>query len=147
RIAVAGESFGGYLTMCALTGYPDLWCAGSATVPFINWFTEMESERGDLRYWDLQNMGDPVRDRERLTEASPAFFIERIRAPVQIIAGANDPRCPLTESLQAKQKLEGTGVELDFKYYENEGHSFDRMENIVDSMLRTYRFLIAHLLR
>lgn len=147
RVAVMGESFGGYLTMCSLVSYPDRWCAGSATVPFLNWFTEMENEREDLRFWDMQNMGDPFGDAERLRKASPVFFLDSIKAPVQIIAGKNDPRCPLSESLQAKEKLVSAGIPLDFKFYENEGHSFEKMENIVDSQVRTYNFIMTHLLR
>jgi dipeptidyl aminopeptidase/acylaminoacyl peptidase len=146
KVAVMGESFGGYLTMCALVTYPERWCAGSAAVPFLNWFTEMENERKDLRFWDLQNMGDPSRDSERLRKASPLFFLDRIKAPVQIMAGENDPRCPLSESLQAKERLESAGIPLDFKFYENEGHSFEKMEDIVDSQIRTYNFLLEHLL-
>ena len=106
----------------------------------------MESEREDLRYWDIQNMGDPVKDADRLRSASPVFFLDRIRAPVQIIAGENDPRCPLSESLQAKEKIEKMHVPLDFKFYRGEGHSFEKMENIIDSQMRTYRFLRKHLL-
>ncbi len=145
RIAVMGASFGGYLTMCALTKYENRWVCGSATVPFLNWFTEMENEREDLRFWDLQNMGNPETDAERLREASPIFFIDRIRVPVQIIAGANDPRCPLEESIQAKEKLESLGMPVDFKFYEDEGHSFSKLSNIVDSNMRTLAFLEKHL--
>jgi len=146
RIAVMGESFGGYLTMCALTKHEDRWICGSARVPFLNWFTEMENEREDLRFWDLQNMGNPQKDTERLREASPVFFLDRIMAPVQIIAGANDPRCPLEESIQAKEKLESLGMQVDFKYYEDEGHTFSKLCNIVDSSMRTLAFLEKHLL-
>jgi len=146
KIAVTGASFGGYLTMCALAFYPERWCAGSAIVPFVNWFTEMASEREDLRYWDLQNMGDPESDRERFIKASPYFHLSSIRAPVQIIAGANDPRCPLEESEQTKEALERMGMKPDFIFYPDEGHSFQRMENIVDSQMRTFNFLLKHLI-
>lgn len=145
RVAVMGGSFGGYLTMCALTKYPGRWRCGSAIVPFLNWFTEMENEREDLRYWDSQNMGDPVADRERLREASPVFFLDRIDAPVQIIAGANDPRCPLSESLQAKEKMERLGKSIDFKYYEGEGHSFSGRKNRIDHYMRVIKFVSEHL--
>ncbi len=147
RIAVAGESFGGYLTMCALTAYPDRWACGSAVVPFLNWFTEMASERGDLRYWDEQNMGTPERDGERLRQASPFFHLDRIAAPVQIIAGENDPRCPLEESMQAAQKLRELGKKVEFNYYTEEGHSFSKRENRVDADMRVFSFLTANLLR
>lgn len=146
RIAVSGGSFGGYLTMCALTRHPEKWVCGSAVVPFLNWFTEMENEREDLKYWDHENMGDPVKDRDRLRDASPIFFLEKISAPVQIIAGANDPRCPLEESLQAKNELERLGKQVEFKHYEDEGHGFSKRENKVDANMRLLRFLEKHLI-
>lgn len=145
RIAVGGGSFGGYLTMCALTRNPDKWACGTAVVPFLNWFTEMENERDDLKFWDHENMGDPVKDRERLREASPIFFLDRITVPVQIIAGANDPRCPLSESLQAKSEMERLGKKIEFKYYEDEGHGFSKRENRVDADLRVIRFIERNL--
>ncbi len=145
KIAVTGASFGGYLTMCALTRYPDRWACGSAVVPFLNWFTEMENEREDLRFWDMQNMGDPAKDRERLKNASPFFYLDRVIAPVQIIAGANDPRCPLEESIRAKEEMEKLGKKVDFHYYPDEGHGFSKRENRVDADMRVFRFLETHL--
>src|SRR5207245_1925485 len=87
--------------------------AGSAIVPFLNWFTEIQNERDDLRYWDMQNMGDPEKDKDRLREASPIFFIDQIRVPVQMIAGAHDPRCPPSETLQAQNELRKHGKQDD----------------------------------
>ena len=146
RVGVTGASFGGYLTMCCLTFYSELWKCGSAVVPFMNWFTEIENERSDLRYWDLTNMGDPVKDRERLMKASPYFYLENIRAPVQIIAGEHDPRCPRSESEEAVRKLRELGKQVDYICYEGEGHSFRSVERRADADYRCYKFLISHLL-
>jgi dipeptidyl aminopeptidase/acylaminoacyl peptidase len=146
RVAVRGGSFGGYLTMCALTKYPDEWVCGSALFPFLNWFTEMENEREDLRYWDYQNMGDPNVDKERLREASPIFFLDRVKCPVQIIGGANDPRCPLEEAEQAKKILESLRKDVDFIVYEDEGHGFRSLKNRIDAYKRSIAFLERHLL-
>ncbi len=145
RVAVTGGSFGGYLTMCALTKYPELWAAGSALVPFLNWFTEIANERDDLQYWDKQNMGDPEKDKERLHEASPIFYIDRIKAPVQMIAGAHDPRCPVSETLQAKEELVKRGKETDVMIYEDEGHGFRKLDNRLDAYKKTTEFLSKHL--
>jgi dipeptidyl aminopeptidase/acylaminoacyl peptidase len=79
RIAVTGISYGGFMTMTCATQYPARWAAGSALVPFVNWFTEHASEREDLQYWDDQNMGDPVKDYERWYANSPIFFVDRIK--------------------------------------------------------------------
>ena len=145
NIAVTGASYGGYLTMCCLTFHPGLWRCGSAGVPFLNWFTEMESERGDLHYWDIQNMGDPEKDADRLRRASPFFYMENIDAPVQIIAGGNDPRCPLEESESAVKRLKSLGKEVDFKFYDGEGHWFRKLENSVDADSRAFLFIMEHL--
>jgi dipeptidyl aminopeptidase/acylaminoacyl peptidase len=145
RIAVTGISYGGYLTMCALTRFPNRWAAGAALFPFLNWFTEFESEREDLQYWDRENMGDPVKNAERFREASPIFFIERVEAPVQIVAGAQDPRCPMSESVQARDALQKLGRPIDFIVYEDEGHGFRKTENRVGALKRRADFLEKHL--
>ena len=145
RIAVTGGSFGGYLTMCALTKYPDLWAAGSALVPFLNWFTEIANERDDLQYWDKQNMGDPEKDKERLREASPIFYIDQVKAPVQLIAGAHDPRCPASETLQARDELQRLGKKAEVVIYEDEGHGFLKLDNRVDAYKKNLQFLTIHL--
>ena len=83
-----GGSYGGYLTMMAVTKAPDLWAAGVAIVPFVNWFTEIENEDPALREYDSATMGDPVKDKARLQERSPINFVDRIKAPLLILAGA-----------------------------------------------------------
>jgi dipeptidyl aminopeptidase/acylaminoacyl peptidase len=145
KVAVTGGSYGGYLTMCALTKYPGLWACGSALMPFLNWFTEFASEREDLQYWDRENMGDPERDRERFIEASPIFFIDRIQAPVQLIGGRHDPRCPPGEIEQAERELRRLGKAVETVIYEDEGHGFRKLENRVDAYKRICHFISRHL--
>ncbi len=147
RIAVTGRSHGGYLTMTCLTRYPELWCAGSAVVPFLNWFTAHANSREDLQHWDIENFGDPVENHDLWHERSPFFFLENVEAPVQLICGENDPRCPPGESLQARDRLLEIGREVDFKLYEGEGHAFLKTENVVDAELRRVNFLVKHLQR
>jgi len=147
RIAVTGRSWGGYLTMTCLTRYPDRWAAGSAVVPFLNWFTAHANSREDLQHWDLENFGDPEKDRELWRERSPFFFLDRIQAPVQLICGAHDVRCPASESLQARDRLVEMGKVCDFVLYADEGHSFLKIENVVDAKGRCAAFLAEMLER
>jgi dipeptidyl aminopeptidase/acylaminoacyl peptidase len=147
RIAVTGRSHGGYLTMSCLTQYPDRWAGGSAVVPFLNWFTSHANSRIDLQHWDIENMGDPVENQALWRERSPYFFLDRIQAPVQLICGANDPRCPASESIQARDALQALGKPVDFILYPDEGHAFLKIANVVDHELRRVAFLAACLER
>ncbi|GEM_PF-142142 len=141
RIAVTGRSWGGYLTMTVLTGFPDRWAGGSAVVPFLNWFTGHLNSREDLRHWDIQNFGHPVENARLYYERSPFFFLHRVAAPVQLICGAHDVRCPASESTQARDLLLAQGRECELVLYEDEGHDFLKTENVVDAQQRRVDFL------
>ena len=140
-VAVTGRSHGGYLTMTCLTQFPELWCGGSAVVPFMNWFKSHEESREDLQHWNIENMGDPKENYERWYNASPYFFLDRISAPVQLICGGNDPRCPASDSLDARDKLVELGKDVQMLLYEDEGRSFLKIENVIDSEVRRVEFL------
>jgi dipeptidyl aminopeptidase/acylaminoacyl peptidase len=141
RVAVTGRSWGGYLTMTAMTQYPDRWAGGSAVVPFLNWFTAHANSREDLQHWDEENFGHPERDRELYRQRSPFFFLERLAAPVQMICGAHDIRCPASESIQARDRLLALGKACDLVLYDDEGHSFLKIENVIDAQKRQVAFL------
>lgn len=141
RIAVTGRSHGGYLTMTCLTQFPELWCGGSAVVPFMNWFKSHQESREDLQHWNIQNMGDPNENYEIWYNHSPYFFLDRIEAPVQLICGGKDPRCPASDSLDARDKLDELGKEVELLLYRDEGHYFLNMENILKAEIRRIEFL------
>ncbi|MAT40765.1 MAG: hypothetical protein CL609_00375 [Anaerolineaceae bacterium] len=145
RIAVTGRSWGGYLTMTCLTQFPNRWAAGSAAVPFLNWFTSHKNSRQDLQHWDRENFGDPEKDYDLWYQRSPYFFLDRIQAPVQLLCGANDVRCPASESLQAQEKLLSLGKVCEYHAYEGEGHALLKVENQVDAKRRRAEFLAKYL--
>ena len=145
RIAVTGRSWGGYLTMTCLTQYPERWAAGSAAVPFLNWFTSHKNSRQDLQHWDRENFGDPETNHDLWYQRSPYFFLDRIQAPVQLLCGENDVRCPASESLQAQKKLLALGKVCDYFSYAGEGHALLKVENQVDAKKRRAEFLAQYL--
>lgn len=145
KVAVTGRSHGGYLTMTCLTQFPELWRAGSAVVPFTNWFKSHEEAREDLQHWNIENMGDPKENYERWYNASPYFFLDRIDAPVQMICGGNDPRCPASDSIDTRDKLVEMRKSVDFLLYEDEGHAFLKIGNIIDSETKRVAFLAKEL--
>jgi dipeptidyl aminopeptidase/acylaminoacyl peptidase len=141
KIAVMGGSYGGYLSMMAVTKAPDLWAAGVPIVPFVNWFTEIENEDPLLRENDLATMGDPMKDKARLQERSPINFVDQIKAPLLLLAGGNDPRCPRTEAEQVASAVKKRGGVVELRVYENEGHGFAKVENQIDAYTRVMNFL------
>ena len=100
-----------------------------------------KNEREELRFWDLENMGDPEKDEERLHNASPIFYIDKIKTPVLLLAGANDPRCPVEESEQAREELVKHGRPVELKVYADEGHGFRKTKNRVDAYSSIIAFL------
>ncbi len=141
KVAVTGRSHGGYLTMTCLTAYPGLFAGGSAVVPFLNWIKSHYESREDLQHWNIENMGDPEDNRDLWIARSPYFFLDRVQAPVQMICGENDPRCPASESIDARDKLVELGKEVELLLYKGEGHSFLKIENVIDSELKRIEFL------
>jgi dipeptidyl aminopeptidase/acylaminoacyl peptidase len=144
KLIVMGGSYGGYLTMMAVTRHPELWAAGVPIVPFVNWFTEFENEDPQLQESDRLFMGDPVKDKALWADRSPINSIAKVKAPLLILAGANDPRCPRGESEQIEAAVKKQGGTAILKIYENEGHGFSRVENQIDAYQRAADFLRVH---
>jgi len=144
KIAVMGGSYGGYLSMMAVTKAPEVWAAGVPIVPFVNWFTEIENEDPVLQQSDLATMGDVVKNKALYEDRSPINFIDQIKAPLLLLAGGHDPRCPKSETQQVVDAIKKRGGTVDAKIYENEGHGFARVENQIDAYKRVADFLLAH---
>ncbi len=144
KIAVMGGSYGGYLSMMSVTKAPDVWAAGVPIVPFVNWATEIENEDPVLQQSDLATMGDPVKNKALYDDRSPINFVDQIKAPLLLLAGGHDPRCPKSEALQVVDAIRKRGGTVEYKIYENEGHGFARVENQIDAYKRVADFLLAH---
>jgi dipeptidyl aminopeptidase/acylaminoacyl peptidase len=144
KVILMGGSYGGYLTMMGVTKAPEVWAAGVPIVPFVNWFTEIQNEDPILQQSDLATMGDLVANKARYEERSPINFVDQIKAPLYLLAGGNDPRCPKTEAQQVVDAVKKRGGVAEYKVYENEGHGFARVENQIDAYKRVADFLIAH---
>ncbi len=144
KLILMGGSYGGYMTMMGVTKAPELWAAGVPIVPFVNWFTEIQNEDPVLQQSDLATMGDPVKNKALYEDRSPINFVDQIKAPLYLLAGGNDPRCPKEEAQQVVDAVKKRGGVVEYKVYENEGHGFARVENQIDAYKRVADFLKAH---
>ena len=144
KLILMGGSYGGYMTMMGVTKAPELWAAGVPIVPFVNWFTEIQNEDPVLQQSDLATMGDPEKNKSLYEDRSPINFVEKIKAPLYLLAGGHDPRCPKTEAQQVVDAIKKRGGVVEYKVYENEGHGFSKVENQIDAYKRVTDFLKAH---
>jgi dipeptidyl aminopeptidase/acylaminoacyl peptidase len=144
KLILMGGSYGGYMTMMGVTKAPEIWAAGVPIVPFVNWFTEIQNEDPVLQQSDLATMGDLEKNKALYEDRSPISFVDRIKAPLYLLAGGNDPRCPKTESQQVVDAIKKRGGVVEYKVYENEGHGFAKVENQIDAYRRVADFLKAH---
>ena len=144
KLVSMGGSYGGYLTMMAVTKYPDMWGAGVSIVPYVNWFTELSTEDPAIRAYDISIMGDPVENKALYEDRSPINFIDRIKAPILLIAGGNDVRDPSNEAQQVADAIKKKGGVVQLKIYQGEGHQFSRVETQIDEMKVISDFLKVH---
>jgi dipeptidyl aminopeptidase/acylaminoacyl peptidase len=144
KLILMGGSYGGYMTMMGVTKAPEMWAAGVPIVPFVNWFTEIQNEDPVLQQSDLATMGDLVKNKALYEDRSPIHFIDRVNAPLLLLAGGHDPRCPHEESQQVADAIKKRGGVVEYKVYENEGHGFSKVENQIDAYRRAAEFLKAH---
>lgn len=132
HIAIYGGSYGGYATLAGLAFTPDLYACGVDYVGVSNLFTFLETVPP---YWEplremlYEMVGHPDRDKEQLAATSPALHADRIKVPLLIAQGANDPRVKKNESDQMVEAMRARGVEVEYMVCDNEGHGFRNEEN------------------
>ena len=132
RVAIYGGSYGGYATLAGMTFTPDLYACGIDYVGVSNLFTFMKTIPP---YWkqELEIMYEMVGDMEKdsvlLRAASPVFHVDKIKSPLFIAQGANDPRVNKAESDQMVDALKKRGIAVEYLVKNNEGHGFHNEEN------------------
>lgn len=129
RIAVMGGSYGGYMTLAAITLYPELWAAAVDTVGIVNWESFLKNTSGYRRRQREVEYGRLDKDIDFLRRISPIAKIDRIKCPLFVIAGRNDPRVPWTEGEQVINALKKRGATVQWKLYDDEGHGVSKLKN------------------
>jgi dipeptidyl aminopeptidase/acylaminoacyl peptidase len=148
RVAIYGGSYGGYATLAGLTLTPDLYAAGVDYVGVSNMFTFMKTIPP---YWKpmldmfYEMVGNPKTDSLKLAEVSPVFLVDKIKAPLFVAQGANDPRVNKAESDQIVEALKKRGIAVEYMVKDNEGHGFHNEENRFDFYRSMLAFLDKHL--
>jgi dipeptidyl aminopeptidase/acylaminoacyl peptidase len=129
RIAVSGGSYGGYMTLAAVTLYPDLWAAAVDTVGIASFETFLKNTSGYRRKLREVEYGSLERDLAFLRSVSPLGKVQRIKTPLMVIQGKNDPRVPYTEAEQIVKALRDRGASVEYKLFDDEGHGIVKLSN------------------
>lgn len=135
RIAIYGGSYGGYATLAGITKTPELYACAVDYVGVANMFTFMNTIPP---YWEpyremfYEMVGNPKTDSVMLAEVSPVFHVDKIKCPLLVAQGSNDPRVNKAESDQIVESLRKRGVEVEYIVKDNEGHGFYNQENQFD---------------
>jgi dipeptidyl aminopeptidase/acylaminoacyl peptidase len=145
QVAVMGGSYGGFMVLAALTEYPDLWTAGVDIVGIANMVTFLENTGSYRRALREPEYGSLERDREFLESISPIHKAGKIRAPLMVIHGKNDPRVPVGEAEQIVHRVRENGGTVEYLLYEDEGHGLAKLRNRLDAYPKIAAFLDEHL--
>ncbi|WP_433330737.1 prolyl oligopeptidase family serine peptidase [Spirillospora sp. CA-294931] len=145
KIVLTGGSWGGYLTLLGLGTQPDAWSVGVAAVPVADYVAAYEDEMEGLQAFDRSLFGgSPDEVPARYLESSPLTYVEQVRAPVLILAGENDPRCPIRQINNYLAALADHGHTHDVYRYDA-GHGSLVVEERIKQMEAEITFALTHL--
>ncbi len=148
RIGIIGGSYGGYMVLAALAYKPEEFAVGVDIFGVSNWFRTLESIP---KWWEsfrlalYKEIGDPEKDREMLREVSPVFHADKIKRPLIVIQGANDPRVVKPESDDIVAAVKKNGVPVEYVVFPDEGHGFTKRKNEITAWGAILEFLDKHL--
>jgi len=148
RILIAGGSYGGHMTLAVSYLYSDrIRCSIDIVGPssFVTFLQNTSGYRRDLRRVEYGDERDP-KMRAFLEEIAPLNNAEKIRKPIFVIQGANDPRVPMSESVQMVQKIRGVGTPVWYLMAKDEGHGFAKKNNRDFMMYSSIEFIKRYLL-
>jgi dipeptidyl aminopeptidase/acylaminoacyl peptidase len=145
RAVVAGGSWGGYVTLLAIGLHPERWAAAVAAVPVADYPTAYEDEAPSLQAFDRSLFGgSPDEVGDLYVERSPLTYVDRVQAPVLVIAGDNDTRCPIRQVLNYVEALKGRGGEVEL-YRFDAGHGSMVIDERVRHMAAELDFVLPRL--
>ncbi len=139
-ILLTGWSYGGYLTLQTLGRYPDLWAGGMSGIAIADWTTMYEDEAETLRGYQRSLFGGTPQEKpEAHAAASPITYAEQVRAPIMVIQGSNDTRCPARQMRGYEAKMRSFGKDFDIHWFAA-GHGSLSMETSIEHQEMFMRF-------
>ena len=148
RMGIIGGSYGGYMVLAALAFEPQAFGVGVDIFGVSNWVRTLESIPS---WWEAQRValykeiGDPVTQKDMLVATSPVFHADKIRRPLIVLQGANDPRVIKPESDDIVASVKKSGVPVEYIVFPDEGHGFTKRPNQIKGYGAIREFLDRYL--
>lgn len=149
KIGIIGGSYGGYMTMAALTYTPEEFAVGVNLFGVTNWIRTLRSIPS---WWEAQKealykeLGNPnSADSVRLRQISPLFHTDKVTKPLIVLQGSQDPRVLQVESDEIVAGVKKNGVPVEYVLFEDEGHGFVKKENQITAYGKVLEFLDVYL--
>jgi dipeptidyl aminopeptidase/acylaminoacyl peptidase len=146
KVGITGGSYGGYAALMGMTMFGGAYDAGAEIVGISSLMTFLENTAPYRRALRTSEYGDPAKDRDVLLKLSPLTYLDRLKAPMLIVQGANDPRVPAGEAVQFYDALKKRGVDAEMLIFSDEGHGSQKRDNKVYEIGYTLRFFQKHLI-
>ena len=144
KVAAWGGSYGGFMTMAAITEAPELFGAACNVVGIVNFKTFLEQTKDYRRALREVEYG-PLSDPDFLKSISPIHKVDKIDTPLMLAHGLNDPRVPVGEAMQIAVALKKRGKDVEELYFPDEGHGFAKEENRLLYFEQLAKFFDRHL--
>ncbi len=145
RVGITGGSYGGYSTLVGMTMFAGTYDAGASVVGISDLATFLKNTSPYRRILRISEYGDPDKDAEALKKLSPVTYLDRVRSPLLLIQGLNDPRVPAGEAVQLHESLEKRGIASRLILIPDEGHGSAKRGNQVIEIGHVLRFFEEHL--
>ncbi|MEH7275022.1 S9 family peptidase [Neobacillus vireti] len=145
KIAIVGGSYGGFMVLAAISHYPHLWAAGIDIVGMSSLRTFLKTTSPWRKKLREAEYGTIEKDGEFFDQIDPLNHADKIKAPLLVIHGVNDPRVSVQESEQIVEKLKARNHPVTFIRIEEEGHTMVKLKNKVDSYAKMAEFLQQYL--
>ncbi|WP_303316089.1 S9 family peptidase [Flavivirga abyssicola] len=149
KIGIMGGSYGGYMTMAALTYTPEEFAVGVNIFGVTNWIRTLKSIPP---WWEsfkdalYKELGNPhTADSIRLRRISPLFHTDKVTKPLIVLQGAKDPRVLQVESDEIVAGVRKNGIPVEYVLFEDEGHGFVKKENQIEAYSSILKFLDTYL--
>ncbi|MBS0263192.1 MAG: S9 family peptidase, partial [Planctomycetes bacterium] len=148
KIGIIGGSYGGFMVCAALALQPDAFDVGVNIFGVTNWLRTLKSIPpwwADMKEALYAEMGDPEKDKDRLTRISPLFQAKHIKKPFLVFQGANDPRVLKVESDEIVEAAKKNGAPVEYVVFPDEGHGFAKKDNRIKAAETQAAFLDKYL--